>query len=373
MKTVCLLVCLCLLTSCSGLELNQRGFILGVALDLGKNGNIELTSQFYRPSLTGTGTVVNIHTEGITLFDAIRDITMKLGRKSQWSHMQTILIGEQIAKSERCKEVLDFFYRDDEPRLTTQIVVTEGKARPYLSIQPLMETSISRQTHEAQRSASKFSGKSVQTNLLNMRRQLKSEVETTILPYMKKSTDALDGAYISGAILVHKGNLIATLTPRQVQTYLMLTGQFKEGVIPIPCNDTKKNDSFEVVELETKLSARMRDGVPHVHVQMKLTGTVRELVCAQMSSYESAAAFQKKIASEIKKQLAESVRGMRQMKADMFGIGNKLYKKDPHLWEELKVDWDDKFSRSVYSFEVNVVITNSGLENGKPVLQVEGG
>jgi spore germination protein KC len=373
MKLLRVLLCVSLLTGCSGLELNQRGFILGVALDLGQDGQIKLTSQFYKPSITGSGTFVNLRTEGVTLFDAIRDITMKLGRKSQWSHTQTILIGEKMAKSERCRELLDFFYRDDEPRLTTQLIVTEGEAERYLSLQPFMETSISRQVHEIQRAASRYSGKTVQTSLLNLRRQLNSQVETAVIPYMKLAGSSPKEPYVSGAIVINKSGMTGLLTPSEVQTFLMLTEQFKEGIITVPCGSAHKNDSFEVVQLETDMSAKLDEhGVPNIQVNIKITGTIRELVCSTVSTNEAAAAYQKKVAAEVRKELTQSTRTLLDMKADVLGIGNKLYRQNPRQWKQLKPDWNDTFSRSTFAFDVQVVISNTGLEDGTSVFQPKG-
>jgi len=76
---------------------------MAIALDKGKGGVLELTTQIYRPTNTKSvsgGTYKQarnllIRTSDDSLFEAIRDIPLHLGSKAKWSHLRIILVGER--------------------------------------------------------------------------------------------------------------------------------------------------------------------------------------------------------------------------------------------------------------------------------------
>ncbi|MBW7454009.1 Ger(x)C family spore germination protein [Paenibacillus sepulcri] len=375
MRWIALLLCACLLGGCSGKELIERGFILGVALDLDENDNLILTSQFYKPSRGETdpsGSYVNIRTGGSTMFDAARNITMRLGRKAQWSHMQTILVGEKMVKSERWKEVLDFFYRDDEPRLTTRIAVTKGDASSYLYAKPYMETTISRQTHEVEGSSYYYSGKTIQMSLLDLRLELDSAVETAVLPYMTFDDVPRKNPYFKGAAVVNKNKMIELLKANEVEAYHMLKNTYREGIIVLPCGESDKGDSIEVVSFHTKLSTRLKQGIPQVHAAIKVNVTVRELICHSLATTAEAYAYQGEIVKQIEKQLTSFTQAMKKSKIDLLGIGNGIHQHHPREWETMKKDWGDHLKQAEFKFDIKVSLSNTGLEDGKSALD-EGG
>lgn len=140
--SVLALVCL---TGCwDKMELTERAFIMGVAIDKGENDQVVLTVQMYRPTQMPGGqrsrqreAFFQVKVKGNTVLEAARDIPVKLGRKGQWSHCRVIIIGEDIAREKKVDKVLDFLYRDHEPRLNSAIFVAKGKAADYLEIEPV--------------------------------------------------------------------------------------------------------------------------------------------------------------------------------------------------------------------------------------------
>lgn len=361
---------------CSRMELNERGFILGAAIDDTADGKLELTTQFYKPNEGTTAATpkkassFNIRTTGYSVFDAARDLTVHLGRKAQWSHMQAILIGEDLARTRPLGDILDFFYRDDEPRLTTPILITQGKAGPYLDEKPYIEKTISRQFKGIGQSATQYSGKSVEMNLLELQSQLNTETGAAVMPYVYIQQKEPKHAVVSGGALVKKGMLIGKLAPDQVHAYLMLLSKFRSGIVPIPCGNIEdQSESFEVQATETKLVTNIDRESLSVTVKMNVTGTVRELVCSSLMKPEDHAAFQGKVEATLERQMREFIQSLQKRKADVLGIGNELYKKHPRLWKTWKEGWDDRFSQLPFEYSIHVRIANTGLGGWKSTFE----
>lgn len=375
-RYVCAAMVLLLAAGCSRLELNDRGFIMGVAIDGADNGQYELTAQFYKPT---EGTAANspkkessfrIRATGHSIFDAVRDLSIHVGRKAQWSHMQVILIGEELARTKPLGDILDFFYRDNEPRLTTAILIAKGRAAPYLEEHPYIEKTISRQFRGVEQWSARYSGKTIEMNLLQLQSGLYSETETTVLPYLHVHRQNPGQAVLAGGSIVQKGLVVGTLAPSQMHAYLLLQNKFVSGIVPIPCEKNEQQaESFEIQAAKSTLTPHMNGDSLTVAVSLNVGGTVRELVCTSLQKPEDHEAFRGKIEAELKRQLDETVRSTQKQKADILGIGNTLYKQNPRAWAELKTDWGERFAQIRFEYRIHVVITNTGLGGSKPTFE----
>lgn len=105
-----------LLTGCwDSLELHERSFVMGIALDETEDDKLQLTAQIYKPApggaqsnQSGQKSYVNIPIVENTVSEAVRKIPIHLGRKAHWGHLRTILIGEKLAREKGVGEILEF-------------------------------------------------------------------------------------------------------------------------------------------------------------------------------------------------------------------------------------------------------------------------
>lgn len=374
MKRLVVMACFIVfaLTGCSRMELTDKGFVLGAALDLDDNGRVALTSQIYKPGSGNPdsqqgGSFVNVQTQGDTLFEAIRDITLELGRKAQWSHMQTLLIGEKLAGSPRFMHSLDFFYRDHEPRLTTPIMITRGRAGDYLTEQPYIEKTISRQIRDMQRIANEATGKTIQADLLDLNKRLRKETSTAILSYIMPGEGKANKPIFAGGALIKKDRMIDVIPPEDVQSYLMLTDQFMSGIIVVPCGSDARKDSVEIITMESRISPEIRGNLIVASVSMTINGAIGELNCTAVTTKEDTFRYENHVAETVERQLKKSIDTFKGKKADILGIGDIIHKKDPKLWERMKEDWDDRFGEIRFEFDIKMNMRSTGLEGGTPV------
>ncbi|KMM39254.1 Ger(x)C family spore germination protein [Guptibacillus hwajinpoensis] len=382
-KHICLSILLInstlLLTGCwDHDELPAYGFVQAVAIDLSEEeeGVIDLTTQFIKPSpkigSAGGGdgeAYVNIETSGDSIFEAVRDITTHLGRKAQWSHTRIILISDEIVQSRNIGEILEFFYRDHEPRLLITLGMTEGKAKDYLNQEPFIENTISQQLKEIEAASHNFTSKTMEVNLLTFGRELKSETQTAKIPYyhIKESGEAV----IGGLAIINKGKFSGQISSLQTEALLTILGEYRFGIIEVPCGgeDVMVKESIEVSNVETDMKANLSGGSVSAKVKVEMEGDVGELKCTVLDKSENLQEFNEKVAKVVKTNIEETLQYLQKEQVDVIGLGNAIYRKHPKEWKELKKDWPNTFSEVPFTVDVKVDINNTGSDIGKPFFE----
>ncbi len=377
--SICVLICL---TGCwNSRELTDSGFLMGVSLDQAEKGNIELNAHIYAPIQTTGGTggsdkpvYTNIKTVNKSAFDASRNLPLYLGRKAQWSHMRVILIGEQFAKKHDLGEILDYFYRDHETRLTLLVIITKGKAADYWKKKPFIERTMAQQLWTTIESASAFSGKTKPALLLDIALQLNSKVKTTMIPYIETTDKQSKNPYSSGVAIISKGKMVDRLPANDVRDILMLTNDFKSGVLEFPCmgkgsKKKGKEETLEILSVKTKVSPQFTENPPTIRMLTKIEGVVGELKCTSITTTEEAKKWESHIEKTVKEKLEARIERLQKKKVDVIGIGNKLYQQDPALWKKWEKDWNDIFANSRFLIDVEVSVKGTGMPLGKKIME----
>lgn len=359
-------------------ELDEYGYVQAVAIDRTKDDLIQLTTLFYNPSnqmdMSTTGKNedkgINIQTSGETIFEAIRDITKKFGRKPKWDHMRVILIGEQLAKTQNIREVLDFFSRDHEPRGTVLPLLAQGSAGDFLKIQPFIEQTVGQQFKKMETSGALYSAKTSSIPLYELAIQLKSPSKTSAIPYIHKS-NAQNKAEVSGVALIKDGKLVDILEETDTESFIMLTDKYISGTLEFPCINNAKDqvqskESFEVLAFNSKVTPTVKEDVMSIGVKIRIEGTVGELRCSLLKTKEDVGRFELAIGNQVKQQLLHAIATFKQHELDAMGIGNQIYRNNPKLWKRLEPTWNQKLAQSRFHIDVDVEVLSTGLNVGTP-------
>lgn len=366
------------LTGCwNRVELPGKGFILGVAIDQIKPGKLKLSVQLYKPGQKAGAqggkppeSFVNIETRSESVFDAIRDITLHLGRKAQWSHMRVIIIDDKTARQENLISLLEFFYRDHEPRLNTKVLISEGDAAKFLEIKPLIEQTITHQLNRMQQIGSTESGKVPTVNLLQLSQALKSEVPNIALPVASIKKDVV---ILPGMAMIKEGKMTGTLNGKQTENVLMLSNQYKSGILQVPCGKATKDkpnvtESIEIHKVKTKLKPILQSDGLKVKLDVSIAGNIGELKCTKWEKREDELNFENKVEKLIEERIKETIKFTQKEKIDLIGLGNKIYRDHPKVWKKWKKDWDKRYSAAEFEVKVDMDIRNTLTTIGKPLI-----
>ena len=128
-----LIVVLCLpLSGCWDYRgLNKISIVSGVAIDRQEDTkSYHLTIETIDFSAAGkesSGKSQLVETEGVTIYDAVRNAKKRLAKKLYFGDIKVIVISSQIAREEGINSVLDWFLRDIELRETTNPIISQEK------------------------------------------------------------------------------------------------------------------------------------------------------------------------------------------------------------------------------------------------------
>ncbi|MEK3882651.1 Ger(x)C family spore germination protein [Paenibacillus sp. PL2-23] len=356
-------------------ELDHYGFVMAIAIDQGKNKQLELTTQMYRPvtgqngggggSQSPTANLL-VKTTDDSLFEAIRDIPIHLGRKATWSHMRVIIIGEKLAKSTDVGKLIDFFYRDHEPRHTISLMIAKGRADRILEIEPEIEQTIGQQLLLTKQVSYKNSAKSMDTTLLKFALQMGSPNNDAAITYIYK--DSMDELNTAGLALLKKGKMINILPSKKVEGLVMLRNEFKSGIVEIPCQEKLQTESFEVLGLNTRIKPKLEGDKVSVLVKASVEGVIGELKCTEIKTRQDEEDYILKIEKEIQHQMLSTIQVLQANKTDIIDIGNSIAKWHPKAWKGMKDSWEDQFAGIPFDIQVDVRLITTGTAIGKPAV-----
>ncbi|MGJ9385971.1 Ger(x)C family spore germination protein [Salipaludibacillus sp. CF4.18] len=371
---------LCLTGCWNSKELPDLGFVMGVSLDLTEDGMTEMNMQVYSPEETigggGSGgdtpQYTNIKIVSESVFAGVRDITRHLGRKAEWSHMRVILIGEQFVKEQNIGEILEFFTRDHEVRLTSLAVITEGKASDYLEVPPFIERTVSQKLRTIVERGEEFSAKTIKSLLLDVTMELNKKVKVAMVSRLQMTEDKPQ-IFSNGVAVISKGKMVDKLSSEEVQNVLILTDQFEDGIIEFSCleerKETRGKESLEVLSVTTSTSSDFIEKPFTVEKVVKIEGIIGEIKCTTITTEEELKKVEDHITKTVKADLEAIIERLQEKKVDVLGIGNQLYQQAPALWKQYEQEWDDIFADTRFTIDVEVHITGTGMPTGEKVME----
>jgi len=361
-------------------ELDESGFAMAIALDQGKGGKLELTTQIYRPtnSKSVSGGQLKqeknllIRTSDDSVLEAIRDIPLHLGRKAKWSHLRIIVIGEKLAAATDVGKLIDYFYRDHEPRHTVSIMISKGRAEQILEKTPDIERTIGQQLMLTKQVSFKSSAKSMDTTLLKLALQMNSPEGDASITYVYEDKNKKDVLNATGLALLKKGKMIGILSSKKVEGLVMLRNEVVSGIVEIPCPGKKlETESLEILNFKTKLKPKLIGNKVSVQVKSEVQGAVGELKCTNIKTRKDEAEFTNKMEKQIKHQMLETVYNLQKKKVDIIGIGNKIASSNPKKWKKMKGGWDKQFAEIPFDIHVKLQLVTTGTVIGRPAVSGE--
>ncbi|GMK38640.1 hypothetical protein PCCS19_16940 [Paenibacillus sp. CCS19] len=357
-------------------ELPEKAFVMGLAINKAEPNKVKIMVQLFKPSQKTAGkgeagnSFTNLESTGASAFEAVRDITLRLGRKAQWGHTRIIIIDEQTAMRNDLLSLLELFYRDHETRITTKVVIAKEDSANLLKEKPMIELTSSQQINRMEEIANRVAGKVPDMTLLKLARDLKSEAGNSILPLISKSSS--NEMMLIGSAAIHHGLFAGALNSRQTQDLLMLTNQFRSGSVKVPCK-TKENDkerkyeSLEVQSVHTVMKPILASDSLRVTYKIKVQGDIAELQCTRLNTSISETAYVHYIETLLQKRLLDTIKFTQTKEMDLLGIGNTLYRKHTRTWKQWKPDWDKHYAEAKFDVKVTVHIDNSLTTVGKPL------
>ena len=362
-----------MLTGCwNRRELNTLAIVQALGIDLTENGQISITAQILRPSevkeasATEGGAVWVVTSKGDTVFDAIREASLKTTRKLFFPHNKIIIIGEEAARA-GVIPLLDFLRRDPEIRELSYIFIAQGKAKPILQGVHEQEN-IPSHAIEGLAEAIKFSSKLPKRNLKDFIGTLDSPTISSVVPGIKLLDKKSDGKSIEVVALdqtaiFKKDKLIGWFDGKETRGLLWVLNEVKSGIIIVNSpKDENKNVSLEIIQSTSKITPEITDKKLTITVEVKEEGNLAEQMSAvNLTQPDTFHELELRQAAAIEEEITAALTKAQAWGVDIFKFGEEFHRKFPQEWSGLEENWEEEFKELEVNVEVVAQLRSLGI------------
>ncbi|TKI71971.1 Ger(x)C family spore germination protein [Lysinibacillus mangiferihumi] len=372
------------ISGCGGKrELNELAIVVGMGIDKAEDG-YEVSLQVVNPSEvsskqgnSGRSPVVTYHAKGKSVFEAIRQSTTVTPRKPYFSHIQILVLGEELAKN-GISESLDFFSRDHELRSDFYVIVSdETTAKDILSIYTPLDKIPASKMYNSLEVSEKVWAPTSYIHIHDLINEISKKGQSAVLTNIRIDGEADLGKEriniekidppaklkYSGLAVFKQDKLVGLLTEDESKGYNYLKNNINNtlGVIACP---KEGNLSIELSKVKTKVKGKVKNGVPSIHVNINIKQNVGEVNCSiDLSKEETNAYINKKTEDRVKTIVGEALDTIQKdYQVDVLGFGEVIHRTDYKEWRKIEDKWHELFPYLEVNVSVEVKTIGSGTK-----------
>lgn len=382
--SVLLLLCL---TGCwSNKEIEDLSVNIGLALDVGEESELEqelaeegdsypkkdlitVTIQTV-PVLKGkkeqqmgtsksSSMYLNTEETGDSIFQLYRQYSLRRYRPIIGHHLKVIVISSELSRKMDLDKLLKFILRDNDIRPSCLVLISNGKASEALN---------SSQSGDIP----SFHLRSMVENQFRNNKILAPMILTKLDGIMNSGSSfvlqnlvSAKGEIEFAGVGIIKGKInkwIGTLNEHEVEGLTWIKGEIKGGVIKA-YDKSGEVLAYEIKSAKTKIKSKVQGNDISFHVSIQSEGRLienwdTEQVPTDNEFLKEAEGY---FEQELKDTLHKTVHKLQEdYHVDVAGFGNRLRIEHPKVWKKVKKEWDETFSQSDITYDVDLRITDYG-------------
>jgi len=348
--------------------LNEMSITAGVAIDR------ETDTGLYHLSIEYIDLTKPVKQQGIkagllesygtTLFDAVRNAKKRIVNKVYLGHTGLLVLGEDVAQNTDISTIIDLFLRDAECRETMCVAVSqEPKAKDLLSIEGIGQPMVAFEIQKIIEEDHKVTSSIPYVELYEIYNILNSPgIELALPAFHNTMNDGEPASEANGTAVFRGERLVGYLTPEETRYFLFATNEVQGGVITCASQEGGPEDAtLEISKSETKTSFDYQNGQLTMDIETETDVFLDETV-EPMDALDKPAikTLETGAAQKVVKGIGNVIEKVRtDFGSDIFGFGNKIYKRDLKLWKQLQDQWDDVFRTMAVNVKGRVNIINT--------------
>lgn len=389
----CLLVLLTVGGCWSRREVEDLAIIMVIGLDKVKvkgEDKIRTTLRIVRPGQLGKGGESGggggggnkpvswiVSSIGETQNEAGRNFAARSPRRTFLAHSQVIIIGEKLAK-EGVHEMLDLYLRHKDIRMRNWVIIAKGEALDLITVDPELETLLSEEMSQLIDTSGPIISKGTTLDLKDFALTLLSPGVDPVTGWMEVFTPPENkeiGAELEakpvvksvryhGGAVFQKDKLVGFLGDDHIMGYLYVKGEAKGGIIPFKLpGEKEKNVSYSMVRSSSKIKPVIKGGKITFEIEIESEGDLAEYMETMGIAKQDIIQEMEKALQSVIKLYAESVlyQAQKKYKADIFGFGAILHRKEPKIWKQVEKDWYSIYPDIPVKVTVKAKIRRTGM------------
>ncbi|MFZ7944664.1 Ger(x)C family spore germination protein [Neobacillus sp. 19] len=365
-------------------ELTDLAFVMAIGVDKGEEKKFNVSFQIVNPGNVSSGQngggqglpIAVYKSSGDTLTEAARNATKQISRRLYYSHTNLIAVSEDIAK-DGLLYIMDALDRDPEFRTTTQLVVTRDTSAEVLvaSLANLDKMPVNKITKEIKATEAML-GENTSINIDDFLAGLVSDGKEPIVNGFKLTgNDKMAGELkdlqhtradsvlkADGLAVFREGKLVGWIDNNNARGVIWILDRLKSTGVNVTWKGKKSAITVSPIRSKTRVSVKILKGNPVIYIAIENEGWVSEAnTDIDLTDPNEILKVEKLTGQEIKREVLSSVKKAQKMKSDIFGFGERLHRKNPTLWNQLKPNWNDHFAELEVHVKVDSYIRREGI------------
>ncbi len=368
-KILLVIIILITLTGCYNYrELNDLAIVTAISVSK-DNNEYKVVVQVVKPkkeqdtSNINQPNFVTFKSKGKSLQEAFRGFLKESPKKIYGTHMQILLLDENVAKSD-LSDVLDFFAR--EPEVRNEFYVLVNKNSNLLEVLTPLDNISSQNIMESLEANNKYLGYAnliTFNDLLSYYQNNKIEIAlpTIFLEGNINNGDSdknidssdVDTSIVLGPLAIFKNNkLVGYLSSEESLAYNIVMDNITNALI----TNKYSNDKYIVNELiRSKTSLKLDSKNNKINISIKGHSSIKEVNYnnINLKDENNVKKIEKDLNNQIEKLVKKSINNIiKKYNSDIFGFENLFYKEDYKYYEHIKNKWNKDIFHNL-EIEVN--------------------
>lgn len=376
------------------LELEEQAYVVVLGLDLTEEKLVKITFQIANPQVGSTdkSTAPNEPPSDTVTFTAPDVLSAKelansvVTRKLSFAHLRTLVIGEELARSQLLSRIIGSALRDPELRREINVIVSREKSYEFIhNNKPKLETR-PHKYYAFMQQRWRDTGHVPYATLNRYLQRVHGELFLTIygtterLAVKPKANEdeyaageipqiAGDPVQIMGSAVLKNGVMIGTLTGEETRQALLLRKKTLNHVFVNSYPDPIKKDSRVTVRLIkngiSKIKIDVKQDPPAVDVNVPIKAQVLSIPSSinYITDVEKQGMLTKLLKAELVKQSNHIIaKSQREFKGEPFVWYLEARKQFWTLEEYNKYDWEKKFTTAKVNVNFDVKLESFGKQ-----------
>ncbi len=354
------------------MELSQRSFVTGMAVDDNGRGGYRVTLMLFQPESTAGGLEIAgqnsrlVQAEGQSITETIDHFGEILSRRPFFGLNGLLIIGRELAQRS-LYDLLNFFEADNQTRADLMVVMADGEAADLLRYETTQDITPADDLQQAVISGAR-QGLNTCTRLIDIKRTLYNEMDSAWLPVVSVETDPFDRDQVrlKGTALFSDARLCGFLSPEETHFFLMLDDTLSEATLLCEVEGIGKV-TVSLLHFDPSWRTSVLAGGPHIEMGLSVQCSIAETEPGRPEGLGEA--DRKRVEAEVNRTLQAGIermldRAYGRWHCDLLGLSRRIRWADPDYWQREGEDWAAVCEALTLSVTVQAQINRTGLANG---------
>lgn len=358
------------------MDIEERGFVIGAAVDLTEEQptdhySLNLTNQFVNlrsfastgGSSSGGGSsqkpYANMTATGESILEITREMAALAGRAPYHEHLMILVVAEEVAREPGLfASIMDLYVRDQEMRREIRVLISEGEAKKIMEIKPSGATLPARYINSLLENNNKTIRLLEPVRMGDIHEYLLDRT-SYVIPHVQADGNILNS---KGAAVIqgNSNKMVGSLTATETKGLNLITGKNSGGTIKFEIDGELMIYELENTNSQVKIDPSDRENIK-ITVDIETEGRISEMFGSRSMMDES---YLREIEQQIDKSLEHLakqalIKGQEELQVDFFRFGDRIKQKHYGIWKEIKDNWD--YGTNIFSNNVTVDISANSI------------